>query len=325
MAQSTRSRRPHRGGSTSRPSRDLYQEVTDAMIAALERGTVPWAAGDGLQRNLVSSRPYRGSNQFVLSLRDFDSPWWLSFRQARALGGSVRRAERSAPVVSWKKLQLRDDERGDGEGVTRVVPLVRHHLVFNLEQCDAIAAPELERLPDFDPIAAAQALIDAMPRPPRIGHGGSRASYSPGFDRVRLPHPEAFDPPSAYYATAFHELGHATGHASRLARAEITEPGHAIGSPGYAREELVAELAAAMLCASVGIDSLTLDNSASYVAHWLQVLRADPKLVIVAGARAQRAADWIRDVRFEEVSDAGAATAALAASGDDRERPSLAA
>lgn len=159
-------------------------------------------------------------------------------------------------------------------------------------------------MPDFDPVLAAQALIDGMPSPPRITHGGSRAAYSPLLDRVMLPAREAFDPPSAYYATAFHELGHATGHSSRLARAEVTESGHAMGSAGYAREELVAEMCAAMLCATVGINSALIENSAAYVAHWLELLRGDPKLVVVAGARGQRAADWIRDVRWEEEAEA---------------------
>ena len=212
-------------------------------------------------------------------------------KQALALEGLVRKGERGTLVTFWKQVSLRENDAG--EAAVRAVPLLRHYVVFNLEQCDGIGSPHEERLPDFDPIADAQAVIDRMPSPPRVTHGGASASYSPALDRVRLPVPEAFASPSAYYATAFHELGHATGHRSRLARKEVMASGHPFGSPGYAREELVAEMSAAMLCATVGIGSATVESSASYIAAWLEAIHADRKLVVVAGARAQRAADCI--------------------------------
>ena len=315
MATPSSSRRSHTTGSRSKPARDLYQEVTDAVIAALERGTVPWRRpwrepGDGLQRNLLSRRPYRGINQLVLPLAGHGSPWWLTFKQALALEGCVRKGERGTLVTFWKQLSLREEDDA-GEAVVRAVPLLRHYVVFNLDQCDGIDPPHDEPRPDFDPIADAQAVIEGMPSPPRVTHGSASASYSPAHDRVRLPVPEAFVSPSAYYATAFHELGHATGHRSRLARKEVMAPEHPFGSPGYAREELVAEMSAAMLCATVGIGSLTVESSASYIAAWLEAIRADRKLVVVAGARAQRAADCILGSREGEQAAATGVVASV--------------
>ena len=166
MAIPSSSRRFPTTGSASKPPRDLYQEVTDAVLAALERGTVPWRRpwrelGDGLQRNLVSRRPYRGINQLLLPLAGHGSPWWLTFKQALALEGCVRKGERGTLVSFWKQLSLKEDDAGDR--VVRRVPQLRHYVVFNLEQCDGISAPHEEPRPDFDPIAGAQAVIDGMP------------------------------------------------------------------------------------------------------------------------------------------------------------------
>ena len=144
-------------------------------------------------------------------------------KQALALEGLVRKGERGTLVTFWKQVSLRENDAG--EAAVRAVPLLRHYVVFNLEQCDDIDPPHDEPRPDFDPIAAAQAVIEGIPSPPRVTHGSASSSYSPALDRVRLPVPEAFASPSAYYATAIHELGHATAHASRLARKEVMARG----------------------------------------------------------------------------------------------------
>lgn len=297
-----------RNGSES--SFDLYQVVTDQIIDAMESGLVPWRMpwdpGKSIvsHRNAVSSRPYRGINVWLLMVsahrNGYSDPRWLSYKQAQELGGSVRKGEKSTMVTFWKKLAPieRTVERPDGATVTeKFAPLLlRYYNVFNVEQCDGLAklGPLDAKLSsDLSPIDAAQAILDAMPNPPTYSTGHAQACYSSRADHVELPALGQFRQAEDYYATAFHEFTHATGHVSRLNRAELVEAA-AFGSEVYSREELVAELGSAYLCAAAGIsqDGL-IENSAAYLAGWLRALRDDKRLIVSAAARAQRAADYI--------------------------------
>lgn len=167
--------------------------------------------------------------------------------------------------------------------------------MFNADQTEGLELPDVTDVAatDFTPITAAENAIAGMPSPPAITHGSSGASYEPVADRIGLPDPHEFDPAEGYYATAFHELVHSTAHECRLGR---DVGSHRFGSADYSREELVAELGAAMLCATVGLAPATLDNSAAYIAGWLRTLRNDKRLVLVAAPQAQRAVDYILDV-----------------------------
>jgi antirestriction protein ArdC len=284
-------------------STDLYAEVTDRIIAELERGVVPWrkpwAATDGsLHRNLVSGKPYRGVNQLLLSLSSYSSPYWVTFKQAKAKGGAVRKGEKSTLIVFWKFLRREDKATGK----LTSIPMLRHYRVFNVEQCDGLTVPEPVEREDFDPIAAAETIFADMPNRPMVGFGGDRAFYAPAFDTVQLPEREAFDSAAGFYSTAFHELVHATGHQSRLNRPEV-QGGASFGSEVYSREELTAEMGAAMLCAQAGILDDTVKPSAAYIGSWLKVLRADRKMVLGAAGKAQRAADYILGTGFAEEDD----------------------
>jgi antirestriction protein ArdC len=157
----------------------------------------------------------------------------------------------------------------------------------------------------FDPIAAAEAIVAGMPKPPAISHGFNRAAYSPSLDAVRMPSPERFTPREEYYSALFHELGHSTGHASRLARKGITDE-TMFGSHEYSQEELCAEITSAFLCGHAGIAPATLDNSAAYLAGWLSKLGDDQRLVVLAAAQAQRAADHILGVSHSQVAEEAA-------------------
>ena len=275
---------------------NAYAVVTDRIIELLEQGTVPWHkpwSGGGLARNLVSKKTYRGINCFLLNITGFGSPFWMTFNQARKLGGHIRQGEKSMPVVFWKWIEVEDRETG--EVVER--PFLRYYRVFNLEQTEGITVPAEESPKDrpFSPIEACERIVQGMPNKPMAQHVYPAAWYKPSLDLVNMPRPETFDKPESYYATLFHELAHATGHVSRLNRPTLVDMAP-FGSTNYSKEELVAEMTAAMLCGVAGIENQVIDNSAAYIQGWLKKLKDDRKLVVQAAGLAQRAADHIQGV-----------------------------
>jgi len=288
---------------------DLYQSITNQIVAMLERGTVPWhrpwsvAGPEGLPKNLVSQQPYRGINVFILLASGFESPYWLTFNQAKHLGGHINKGERSSMVVFWNWF---DKETGDldsdGHRAVEKIPFLRFYNVFNVAQCTLPdgTVPDLPEQPAIEPIAACDRIIDGMPNPPAISHnGGSRAYYRQATDSIHIPERHRFPKQTEYYSTLFHELTHATGHSSRLNRKTLTEY-DGFGGQNYSREELVAEMGAAFLCGMAGIENQTIDNSASYVASWLEALKTDKRLAVTAAAQAQKAADYILDKKSPE-------------------------
>jgi antirestriction protein ArdC len=282
---------------------DIYTIVTEKIINLLEQGVVPWRrpwTSAGLPRNLVSKKPYRGINHFLLSASKYVSPFWLTMRQANELGGHVCKGEESTIVVFWK---VEDATQGTGDidneetdGKTRRRFLLRYYRVFNLEQCE-LPQPVLDKLPkiethEHDPIDTAERIIAAMPNPPEIQHAGSKAFYSPIADRITLPPRELFISADEFYASLDHELVHSSGHVKRLGRDGICEAAP-FGSAVYSKEELVAEMGAAFLCAEAGISNAVIENQAAYVAGWLNKLGDNRKLLIHAAAKAQHAVDYI--------------------------------
>jgi len=304
-------------------SERVYEQVTERMIAALERGTVPWQKPwqpeTGQPRSMTSGQPYRGVNVFLLALTAADdgysSPFWGTYRQISDHGGQVRRGERSTLVVFFKQHQIpqQGDQAGPGgqpaEASTRTVPVLRYFRVFNAEQADGLPERFHPEPGTFTEITAPQAVLDAYLRHggPQLRHiAGDRADYDWRTDTIRLPRREQFRTPEDYYATAFHECGHSTGHQSRLARPGVVTFDH-FGSQRYAKEELVAQMTSAILCAQTGIDNPdTFDNSASYISSWLRALRDDKKLVVAAAAQAQRASEAVfKPGREEPPPEAG--------------------
>ncbi len=282
---------------------NVHEQVTARIMEILEAGTIPWKkpwnSSEGA-KNLISKKPYRGINQFLLNCSPYGSPYWLTYRQAADRGGQVRKGEKSTPVVFWKWLDRKDSDDQDQDSTTGRVPLLRYYNVFNLEQIDGITAPvEEQPVNSFSPIEQAELVIRNMPSRPNILHGGERAFYSPKLDFIQLPPKEAFTSPEEFYSTAFHELAHSSGHASRLSRKGILEPSY-FGSHDYSQEELVAEFGASMLCGYAGIEQQTLENSVAYIQGWLKVLKGDKKLAIVAAGQAQRAADFILNIQHTD-------------------------
>ncbi len=287
----------------------VYQVVTDRMIERLQAGVVPWrktwAQGSGLGecKSLVSQSAYRGVNAFTTALAGYSSPWFLTFKQAQELGATVKAGEKGLPIVFWGKLEREGKEGADPERI----PFIRYYTVFNVEQCEGLRVKESLLYPtkriQFEPIAACESIRDGMPMAPRIQHVDSSAYYSPRLDYVNMPARESFDSPEAYYATLFHELGHSTGHENRLKRKTLKDINR-FGDHAYSQGELVAEMTAAFLCAKVGISPATEENSAAYLAAWIKKLREEPRILIQSAAQAQKAADFILNIKREEKTGA---------------------
>jgi len=271
---------------------DVYQIVTNRIIELLEAGVVPWhkpwAAGAEEPMNLVSKKPYRGVNVWLLAASGYSSPYWVSYKQAQELGGQVRKGESSTLVVFWKMLKGKDKATGE----EKTIPMLRYYRVFNVEQCDGLEYPKQEpRNPGFNPLAECVKIVDGYKLGPIIQHKSQRACYSRQTDMVNMPLPESFDSSAEYYSTLFHELTHSTGHESRIGRLQNSVSG--FGSTSYAKEELIAEMGAAFLSAVAGIGVRVMDNSAVYIASWLAHFKNDKKLVVGAAAAAQKSSELI--------------------------------
>jgi len=268
-----------------------YDRITERIVSLLAQGTVPWhkpwRVQTGLPRNLITQKPYRGINVFLLLALNYESPNWLTLRQANALGGQIKPGEKSCPVVFWKPMPVKDKETQED----KKIPFLRVYHVFNVAQCTG-----LQHLPPPDESAfiptVPSELVANMPQRPIIKHGMAAAYYSPTQDLVGMPDRQRFETNDHYYGTLFHELVHATGHEQRLHRASLMER-NGYGSDPYAKEELIAEMGSAFLCGYAGIVDRTIDRSAAYLESWLKQLQADKTLIVQAAAQAQKAADFI--------------------------------
>ena len=285
---------------------NVYEIITEKIIEQLEKGVVPWRMPCALidaPKNLVSGKYYRGINHFLLGLSPYESSYWVSYKQAKKLGGQVRKGEKSTLVIFWKWI---DDEDEEGESVR--YPVCRYYRVFNVEQCDGICHKrlaeekvELTRQSEFNPIEAAEKIVAEMPNKPTIEYRTGIPCYRPKNDTVYIPEPTAFWGMERFYGTLYHELVHSTASKTRLNRWSTEGPAH-FGSDRYGKEELVAEMGAAFLCGAAKIETATLEDSASYIDSWLRVLKApkNKKMVVTAAAQAQKAADYIRNIQFQD-------------------------
>lgn len=284
--------------SSSRP--DVYQIITDRIVDILNQGVAPWRKpwSNGVHippRNFVSGKEYRGINSFLLNCAPFESPYWLTFKQAQEKGGHVCKGQKGMPVVFWKMWEKEDKTAEDGK---KVMPVLRYYTVFNAEQCEGIGFPEVEQPETFDtdPIEEAEAVQLAMPNRPHVEFGGDRAFYRRSTDTVRIPERNRFEKAEEFYSTLFHELAHSTGHEDRLNRQGIVES-HFFGDAVYSKEELVAEMASAFLCAHCHIETATIENSAAYIQGWIKALKGDKKLAVTAAGAAQKAANFILNIQ----------------------------
>lgn len=279
-----------------------YQVITDRITTLLEAGTIPWrkpwAGASGFPKNLISGKHYSGINLWMLHSSPYGNPYWLTFKQAKALGGTVRKGEKGTPVVFTKELPPKLTEVPNETGGSDLLAsskklggrMLKYYVAFNADQCDGIQLPEDGPRYQHDPIASAEAIAAGFPAAPRIEHHGSRAFYRPAEDLVTMPERDRFTGAPEYYSTLFHELAHATGHKTRLDR--LNEKAQ-FGSETYGKEELVAEMASAYLCGKAGIENATLENSAAYIQGWLDAIKKDARLLVSAASAAQKAANFI--------------------------------
>lgn len=292
-----------RGDDAPRGARgDLYDAVTRRIIAELEAGRVPWVqpweaggVAPGLPRNALTGRTYSGINILILWSALTENGWaahaWLTFRQALAAGGSVRKGARGTCVVYADRFTPETEaEKAEASGdAPKTITFLKRFTVFNVDQCEGLPADlasDPVPLADDDIVPEAEALIAASGIDVRIG--GERAFYAPEGDFVQLPPRRAFFDPVNFYSVALHELTHATGHKARLDRQILNR----FGSKDYAREELVAEMGSAFLCSALGIAPTV--RHADYLGAWLDVLRADNRAIFRAASAASKAADWLR-------------------------------
>lgn len=270
---------------------DPYQIITDRIIELLEQEIVPWqrpwTIGGVTPTNLHSKRPYHGLNAMLLAALPFESPYYLTLRQANQLGGCVRKGSRSAPVIFWKLIQRKKDDDPDR---AETIPLLRYYRVFNLEQIEGIDAPPPDTLAQInEPYEPAETLIGCMPNPPNIlWKAQTQAYYMPSRDVVYMPLRSQFKTSGDVYRTLAHELVHSTGHKKRLKRMLTARR----GSTAYAREELIAEMGAAFFCHRAGIE-ISYEQHAAYVSHWLKRLREDKRLIVRASSAALKAVNYI--------------------------------
>jgi len=285
---------------------DCYQATTDAILEAMAAGIVPWrrpwklgVGDDGLHRNAISRKAYRGGNVFLLDMiqlcKNYRCRQWLTFKQAKAAGGTVRKGEKGSRVYFWKFFDSSSETKKDG--TPKQIAMMRLYTVFNLEQCDGVTFEPVP-VPDFDSIERAERIVAQMPLRPALSHGGDRAFYRHVDDTVHMPHPGAFQSNNAYYHMLFHELAHSTGHESRLDRDTIGSASF-FGDANYGREELVAELGSCMVARASGLEC-DIEASAAYIEGWQKRLTNDPRAFVWAAGKAQRAADWILNTATEK-------------------------
>lgn len=289
---------------------NIYATVTDRILKQLEQGVVPWRKtwASGLPKSLTTGREYRGINILILGNSEFNSRYWVTYREAMRLGGHVRRGEKATTVIYWHWRTEKDLERlRQKTGKDDFAPCVPFaNAVFNLEQVEGVHPPKDDiPLTCLNSNELADQVLAMMPDKPEITHARTdRACYNRVDDRVTLPHLGQFESAAGYYATLYHELAHATGHARRLNRFTDAQGDR---EERYSFEELVAEFGASFLCAHAGIvDPTNQALSASYIDGWATVFRKDNRILLKAASAAQRAADYIRGkiVLDEETSQA---------------------
>jgi len=274
----------------------LYQEITDQIVEMIEAGTPPWRqpwTGSSSASMPIRSNgePYQGINVLMLwmwaSKRGFNCPQWITFKQAKAMGGAVRKGEKGVKVVYFNVVE-KDDEK---------IPFLKSYTVFNMEQCDGIDYQKPE--PPVDLGTERDARLDAFFH----GTGANiisgqnfRAYYHPSQDLIHMPPIKAFESTESYYAVLAHELVHWTGAGKRLDRIKKFQD-----RQEYAFEELVAEIGSCMLCADLGLIP-DLDQSSAYVESWLKALKNDCRLIFKAAAESQKAVNYIHSTHQKEVA-----------------------
>lgn len=269
--------------------------INNRFIELLEKGVAPWrqpwkSRQRGLAQNIISGKKYTGCNFFITNFQEYNSSKWGTFQQFKKLGGNVKKGEKGTPIIFYKGLEKENDK-----GEKQVIPFARLSYIFNLEQVEGLEVEESRQVPlkNHDLIEHCENVIKNFPLGfPKPQHNEDKAYYNPSRDVINLPELGLFSSPEEYYHTYFHESIHATGHERRLKREEVYKTA-AFGSGAYSKEELVAELGASYMSAHCGIDNHIIENSASYIAGWLKVLKENANFITQASSKAWKAFEYL--------------------------------
>lgn len=276
----------------------IYEMVTNIICERLEQGIIPWHRpwkGGVPEQNYATGYVYKGINPIICSSRGFSSPYWLTMNQANKLGGNVRGSY--TPIVFNKVIKVKDAEEEDGE---RDLFLMRFYKVWNIEQCEGIDFENVDlKEIDFEPLERCEEVVENYGTCPKIRFKEQRAYYNPTKDFVNMPQKNSFTSAETYYSTLFHELVHSTAHPGRLDRNILNK----FGDEAYSKEELCAELGAAMLCTICGIAPPVIENSAAYIQSWLKKLNEDKGMIWHCGRWAQKAVDYMLNVAEEKAEE----------------------
>lgn len=276
---------------------NVYEIITNRMIESLNASRIPWvkpwSTDNRLSMNFITKKPYRGINAILTNYSGFTSPYWLTYKQASSLGGQVKSGSKSTPIVYYAKIDKHQGTINESSFM-----LARYFNAFNLDQIDGIIVPPVNiPLIAFNPIEEAERIVKGYSLTDSITFNEQRAYYRPSTDVINMPKRESFINEPSWYSTLFHEMGHSTGHVTRLNREGVTSP-IKFGSHLYSKEELIAEMTASFLCASSGINS-QFEQSVAYIQGWIQALKGDSKLVMQAASQAQKASDLILGIQPE--------------------------
>lgn len=298
--------------SSSEPKIDIYEIVTNKILEKLEQGQIPWQKPwnikTGLPCNITTGKEYNGINVMLLGSQRYDSKYWLSYKQCAEKGGNVKKGEKGSMIVFWNFI-----DKNTGKAVSNdsdhpktksgdVIPILKYYTVFNVNQCENLDLKRLKEeletqasvkpVSDASPTKAMQDIVDQYQNGPEIKYGFTRACYRPLSDEINMPKSERFISIEEFYCSQYHEMIHSTGHESRLNRRDSKEV-RSFGDEAYSKEELVAEMGAAFLCAKAGIEPKIINNSTAYIQSWIKELKDDKKLLITAAGQAQKAANYI--------------------------------
>lgn len=276
----------------------IFDTVNKKIFAELEKGQIPWRKPwkTMTPANLISKKDYQGFNWWILmntqEEMEYKSNIWGTYIQISSKGGKVKKGEKSTMITYWTKIETNELVKNEktGEMEKKVVPMLKYYYVFNLDQTEGFK--EEEKNTAVINLDAEKVITDYEKVVP-MKYESSQAFYLPGADTITLPVKESFKSKEGFYATAFHEMTHSTGHDSRLKRFSKENYNHTFGSEDYSKEELIAEMGAAYLCAKTGVENAPIENTAAYIQSWLKALKNDKTLLVSAGGKAQKAVNYI--------------------------------
>ncbi len=270
---------------------DIYKEITDRIIAQMEKGIIPWRkpwAANSRAISYTTGKPYSLLNQMLLGR----AGEYATFKQIQMAGGYVRKGEKAHMVVFWKMMEQEDETTGE----KKQIPLLRYYNVFHIDQCEGITAKHTQPTPTTAAATDANAETIVSDYCSRAGvklihQEGDKAFYRPSTDTITIPTLAQFAETAEYYGTLFHEMVHSTGHSSRLNRLTATAN---FGGEEYSKEELVAEIGAAALVNHAGLETAaSFRNNAAYIQNWLGVLKGDKCFIVSAASKADKAVSLI--------------------------------